>query len=169
MQQKVNNKEHMRCKICSRSSTPQRCLHLHWGVHRGSGLFEPPELPPRSTRFSTKNPHEEEGDTDFSGLNQKLVSSWATPSCLGDRLPKSNKPNQGCQWWSSLARIRWLTQGELKSSLKNNGWGLEDWESVGELKFWILKCFSVGRSGQKGEGGGDPLLESLEGICPLGC
>jgi hypothetical protein len=36
----------------------------------------PPELPPRSTWFSTINPHEEEGNTNFSGLNHK---PWELP------------------------------------------------------------------------------------------
>jgi hypothetical protein len=35
---------------------------------------KPPEFPPRSTRFSTMNSIEWEGNTNFLGLNHKLGS-----------------------------------------------------------------------------------------------
>jgi hypothetical protein len=42
----------------------------------------------------TINPHEEEGNTNFSELTTLLGSSRATPSHLGDWIPKSNRRNE---------------------------------------------------------------------------
>jgi hypothetical protein len=48
--------------------------------------FKPkaPKLAPRSSWFSTMILHKEEGNTNFSGLNHKLESSWVMPIHLGE-------------------------------------------------------------------------------------
>jgi hypothetical protein len=42
----------------------------------------------------TINPHEEEGNTNFSGLHHNPLELPGNPSRLGDSIPKSNKHNE---------------------------------------------------------------------------
>jgi hypothetical protein len=48
----------------------------------------------RSIRFSTINPHTEEGNTNFLGLNHKHGSSRVMPSPLGDMSPRVKTTNE---------------------------------------------------------------------------
>jgi hypothetical protein len=50
--------------------------------------------PPKSIRFFTINPHIEEGNTNFSGLNHKLGSFRVIPSRLGDKSLRVTNMNE---------------------------------------------------------------------------
>jgi hypothetical protein len=71
--------------------------------------------PPRLIRFSTNNPHTEEGNINFPELNHKLGSSRATPSRLGDKSPIITNTNENVDEdeWSVLTQM----SGSLKDLL----------------------------------------------------
>jgi hypothetical protein len=78
------------------------------------------EQPPRSIRFFTINPHKEEGNKNFPRLNNKLGSSRATPSHLGDKSPRVTNMNEivGEDERSALAQVNGSLKDLLQSSLK---------------------------------------------------
>jgi hypothetical protein len=60
----------------------------------------------------TINPHEEEDNTNFPGLNHTLGSSRATPSCLGGESPRVTNEIEVIDEDVKviLLGIKWLTQ-----------------------------------------------------------
>jgi hypothetical protein len=74
MQQKVNHKRHKETPdLFLKFSTIKVPTSPLRSPQRSKISFnpKPPQLSPRSTWFSTMNPHEEEFNTNFSGLNHK--------------------------------------------------------------------------------------------------
>jgi hypothetical protein len=110
---------------------------------------------------STKNPHGEESNTNFPGLNHKFGSSQATPDHLGEQTPKSNRHMWDRRWRRWIALL-WIWNGSLKWRLKFSLKSFEMWigayERVVEFKMWLLECYVTVWSGQPSYGGGGTLF-----------
>jgi hypothetical protein len=117
----------------------------------------PPKLPPRSTQFSLSIPTKRRVIQTSQDFTKILGSSRATPSHLGDWIPKSNKRNEVVE---REGEVLWLEGGTLKEAWifsQESRMKIEVLERERKgLKLWISNSILVFLSGQrpKGEYGG---------------
>jgi hypothetical protein len=108
------------------------------------------ERPPRSIRFFAINPHTEEGNINFPGLNHKLGSFRATPRHLGDKSPRVTNMNEiiGEDERSALAQVNGSLKDLLQSSLNCSRIKREASEWGGGAQDLKLKYIFCSWSGQ---------------------
>jgi hypothetical protein len=112
----------------------------------------------RSIWFSTKNPHEKEGNTNFTGLNHMLGSSQVTHNRLGEQIPRvictREIVNTGGE--AVLLWMEWLTQMKaqiLYQILQNVDWSLGESCGAQDILFGVLSQCMVWATRYVREGG----------------